>query len=328
MSAVRRRDFIAGLGSAAAWPRAAHAQQRANPTIGYLGSVSYNADARIFTAAFLQGLKEGGYVEGQNVTIECRWAEGHADRLPALARDLIDRVAVIATYDTASSLVAKAGTTTIPIVFATGADPVKFGLVASLARPGGSVTGVTFLVNALGSKRLGLLRALVPAAATFGFLVDPSNPNSAPETADMRTAANLIGRKLVVLGASSANEIDVAFATFAEQRVDALVVAAHAFLGGESRQLVELALRHGLPTISYNREFAAAGGLMSYGGSLIESVRQQGIYTGRILKGDKPGDLPVQQVTRFEMVLNLKTAKALGLAIPPTLLAIADEVIE
>jgi putative ABC transport system substrate-binding protein len=325
---MRRREFIAGIGSAAvAWPVVARAQLRASPMIGYLGSVSYDADSR-YMAAFIQGLKESGYVEGQNVAIEYRWAEGHSDRLPTLARDLGDRVAVIATYDTASALAAKAGTTTIPIIFATGADPVKVGLVASLARPGGNVTGVSFLVNSLGSKRLELLRVLVPAAATFGFLIDPSNPNAESETADMQAAVDLLRHKLVVLGVSNANEIEAVFAKLIQQRVDALAVAGHALFERGSQQLAESALRHRMPAIYAFRDTAAAGGLMSYGGNLTEAFRQQGIYTGRILKGEKPADLPVQQVTRFEMVMNLKTAKALGLTVPETLMAVADEVIQ
>jgi putative ABC transport system substrate-binding protein len=323
---MRRRDFVTLLGGAAAWPLAAHAQQRTNQTVGYLGSVSSNNAPDV--AAFLQGLREGGFVEGQNIAIEYRWAQGHPDRLPALAHDLVNQVAVIATYDTASALAAKAETTAVPIVFSTGADPVRFGLVASLARPGGNVTGVTSLTNVLGAKRLTLLHELVPAAVTLGFLVDPSNPNAAPETADMQQAANLLGEKLMVREASTAGEIETAFASIVSQRVDALVIAGHAFLGGRSQQLAELALRYRMPTISYTRDFAVAGGLMSYNGSFTETYRQQGIYTARILRGEKPDSLPVQQVTRFEMILNLKTAKALGLTVPNTIHVSADEVIE
>jgi len=325
---MRRREFIAGLGAAATSPLVARAQQRTHPTIGYLGSVSLDENSRLYMAAFLQGLKESGYVEGQNCAIEYRWAEGRSDRLPALVHDFVDRTAVIATYDTASALAAKAATTTLPIVFAIGGDPIKFGLVASLARPGENVTGVSFLVNALGSKRLGLLRELVPTAATFGFLVDPSNPNAAPETADMQSAADVLGHKLVVLGASTVHEIDVAFAAAVAQRVDALAVAAHAFLLAGSQQLADSALRHRLPTIYAFRESAKAGGLLSYGGSLAEAFRQQGIHVARVLKGEKPAELPIQQVTKFEMILNLRTAKTLGLAVPNILLVTADEVIE
>jgi putative tryptophan/tyrosine transport system substrate-binding protein len=325
---MRRRDFLTLLGGAtAAWPLAARAKQGV-PVVGYLGSVSHPEPNT--AASFLQGLREGGYVEGQNVEIEYRWADGHGDRLSTLAADLVRRpVATIATYDTASALAAKAETTTIPIVFATGADPVRFGLIANLARPSGNVTGVTFLANTLGSKRLGLLRELVPTASAFGFLIDPTNPNAEPEAADMQAAAKLLGYKLLVVRASTAKEIDAAFTSLTQQQIDALAVAGHAFFGAEqSQQLAELALRHRLPTIYAFRSSAATGGLMSYGGSQTEAYRQQGILVARILKGEKSADLPVQQVTRFELVINLKAAMALGLAVPPTLLAIADEVIE
>jgi putative tryptophan/tyrosine transport system substrate-binding protein len=323
---IGRREFITLLGGAAACPLASRAQQ-GGPVVGYLGSVAHPNPGH--AAAFLHGLKEGSYVEGQNVAIEYRWADSHADRLSALAADLARRrVAAIATYDTASALAAKAETTNIPIVFAIGGDPVQFGLVASLARPLGNITGVSFLANTLGSKRLGLLRELVPTASAFGLLVDPSNPNAEPETADMQAAANLLGYRLVVMRASTAQEVDAAFASLIQQRVDAIAVAGHAFLAGQSQQLVELALRHRLPTIYALRESAAAGGLMSYGGSETEAFRQQGILTARVLMGEKPADLPVQQVTRFELVLNLKTAKSMDLEIPSGVLAIADEVIE
>ena len=325
---MRRREFIAGAGATAAWPIAARAQQPAVPVVGYLASVSAHDIEPSTATAFLQGLEEGGYRGGQSVVIEYRGADGRSDRLPALARNLVGRASVIATYDTASALAAKAATTAIPIIFATGADPIRFGLVTSFARPAGNITGVSFLGNVIGSKRLGLLRELVPKATTFGFLIDPSNPNAGPEAADMQTAANLLGYKLVISEAKTASEIDASFMTFISQRVDVLVVLAHAFFGGRSRQLADLALRDRLPTISYTPEFTAAGGLMSYGGDMTEAYRQQGIYTARILKGAKPAELPVQQVTRFKMVLNLKTAKALGLEIAPGLLAIADEVIE
>jgi putative ABC transport system substrate-binding protein len=324
---IKRRQFIAGLAGAAAWPVAARAQQPTNLTIGFLASrpdfdTSYNM------AAFLRGLKESGYVDGQNVAIEYRSAENHFDALPALARELVRRAALIATYDTASALAAKGATSTIPIVFSVGADPIKIGLVASLARPGGNITGVSFLGNALGSKRLELLRELVPSAATFGFLVDPSNPNAKPETADMQSAADALGHNLVIVSAESVTEIDSAFAKLVAQRIDALAVAAHVFFGGRSQQLAELALRDRLPTIFAFRDSAVAGGLMSYGGSGTEAFHQQGIYAARILKGERPADLPVQQVTRFEMVLNLKTAKTLGVAVPQSILLSADEVIE
>jgi len=326
---MRRRDFIAALGGAAAtWPLAARAQQQPLPVIGFLAGGSPDAYSRL-TAAFLQGLKETGYVERQNVAIEYRWAEDHYDRLPALAADLVHReVAVIATFDTASSLAAKAATATIPIVFSMGADPVKIGLVNNLARPGGNITGMSHLINALSSKRLSLLRELVPTARTFGLLVDPTNPNTKFETADMQTAVNLLGYKLVVGSASTASEVDTAFTNLVQQGIDALAVAAHAFFLGEGHQLAELALHHRVPAIYGFHEQAVAGGLISYGGSLAEAYYQAGTYTGRVLKGDKPADLPVQIPTKFELVINLRTAKALGLTIPSGVLAIADEVID
>jgi putative ABC transport system substrate-binding protein len=269
-------------------------------------------------------------VDRQNVEIEYRWAEDHYDRLPVLAADLVHReVAVIATFDTASSLAAKTATATIPVVFAMGADPIKIGLVNNLARPSGNVTGMSHLINALSSKRLGFLRELLPTAATFGLLVDPTNPNTKFETADMQAAVDLLGYKLVVAGASTASEVDAAFTKLVQQRIDALAVAGDGFfLGDRSRQLAELALHHRVPAIYAFRETATAGGLISYGGSLTEAYHQAGIYTGRILKGDKPADLPVQTPTKFELVINLRTAKALALTIPPGLFSIADEVIE
>jgi putative tryptophan/tyrosine transport system substrate-binding protein len=326
---MRRREFIALFGgTATAWPLVARSQQLAIPVIGFLAGGSPSAYSRI-TAAFLQGLKQSGYAERQNVAIEYRWAEDHYDRLPGLAADLVRReVAVIATFDTASSLAAKAATATIPIVFTTGADPVKIGLVNNLARPGGNVTGMSHLINALSSKRLGFLRELVPTARTFGLLVDPTNPNAELETADMQAAVDLLGYKLVVGKASTASEVDAAFTNLVEQRIDALAVAAHAFFLGDSNQLAALALHDRIPAIYAFREDALAGGLISYGGSLTEAYHQAGISTGRILQGDKPADLPVQTPTKFELVINLKTAKALGLTIPAGVLSIADEVIE
>jgi putative tryptophan/tyrosine transport system substrate-binding protein len=325
---VKRREFITVLGGTAVWPFATRAQQRQIPVIGFLAGASPDAYSRI-TAAFLQGLKETGYVERQNVAIEYRWAEDHYDRLPALAADLVHReVAVIATVDTASSLAAKAATAMIPIVFSMGADPVKIGLVDNLARPGGNVTGMSHLINALSSKRLSLLHELVPTASTFGLLVDPTNPNAKFETADMQAAVDLLRHKLVVGSASTASEVDTEFTKLVQQQIDALAVAAHAFFLVDSHQLAALALHHRVPAIYAFREDALAGGLISYGGSLAEAYHQAGIYTGRILKGDKPADLPVQTPTKFELVINLKTAKELGLTIPSGVLAIADEVIE
>jgi putative ABC transport system substrate-binding protein len=303
-------------------------QQQPIPVIGFLAGGTPDAYSRI-TEAFLQGLKETGYVERQNVAIEYRWAEDHYDRLPALAADLVhSEVAVIATFDTASSLAAKAATATIPIVFSMGADPVKIGLVNNLARPDGNITGMSHLINALSSKRLSLLRELVPTARTFGLLVDPTNPNTEFETADMQAAVNLLGYKLVVGSASTASEVDTEFTNLVQQQIDALAVAAHAFFLGVGQQLAELALHHRVPAIYAFHEDAVAGGLISYGGSLAEAYHQAGTYTGRILKGYKPADLPVQTPTKFELVINLRTAKALGLTIPAGVLAIADEVID
>ena len=327
---MKRREFITLLGGAAsAWPLAARAQQATMPVIGLLAGASPDAYSAA-TTPFLQGLKETGYVERRNVAIEYRRAEDHYERLPVLATDLVHReVAVIATFDTASSLAAKAATAMIPIVFSMGADPIKIGLVNNLARPGGNVTGMSHLINALSSKRLGLLRELVPTAATFGLLVDPTNPNAEFETADMQAAVDLLGYKLVVASASTGSEVDTAFTKLVQQRIDALAVAAHGFfLGDRSHQLAELALRYRVPVIYAWRDSAIAGGLISYGGSVTEAYHQAGIYTGRILKGDKPADLPVQTPTKFDLVINLRTANTLGLTIPPGILAIADEVIE
>jgi putative ABC transport system substrate-binding protein len=319
---MRRREFIAGLGSAAAWPVVARAQQAAVPVIGYLVSGSAELDYKIITVPFLQGLKETGYVEGQNVAVEYRYAENQFDRLPALATDLVRRrVAVIVTSGLAATLAAKAATTTIPIVFATGGDPVALGLVASLNRPGANVTGIATLQAELGPKRLQLLRELLPNAGRFGVLVDPANPAIQSLIADLQTAARTLGLQLVVVNARTDSDLETAFATFSQQRVGAVLLYT-------STQLAALAARHALPAIYLIREFALAGGLMSYGGSQGYINHQAGIYTGRILKGEKPANLPVEQATKLELVINLKTAKALGLTIPETLLATADEVIE
>jgi putative tryptophan/tyrosine transport system substrate-binding protein len=330
---MRRREFITLLGgtaaSSVAWPLAARAQQPTTPMIGVLNAGSAAAQTS-YTAALLQGLKETGHVDGRSLTIEYRYAAFQNERLPALAADLVQhRVGVIAALGgPASAIAAKAATATIPIVFVTGGDPVKLGLVASLNRPGGNITGVSFLTNALGSKRLELLLGLMPTAAAIGFLIDPTNPNTELEVTDMLAAANALKRKLLIVRASTESEVDAAFASLVQQRADALIVAAQAFFTSRSDQVLALTQRHALPTIYQTRQLVVAGGLMSYGTSVTDAHRQAGIYAGRILKGEKPADLPVMQSTRFELVINLKTAKALGLDVPPTLLALADEVIE
>jgi putative ABC transport system substrate-binding protein len=325
---MRRREFITLLGGAAAWPRAARAQQ-AMPVIGFLHPSSAEPFAREMLG-FRKGLGEAGYVEGQNLIIEYRWAEDQYDRLPALAAELVSRrVSVLATASaTAAALAAKAATPTIPIVFAIGADPVQFGLVASFNRPGGNVTGISFLSNELVAKQLELLRECVPTASELGLLVNPRNPNAESDTSHAEAAAGSLGRKLHVVYASAERDLSTAFATLIEQRVAALVVVPDALLISQRKQLASLAAAHAMPTMYSNRAYSDAGGLMSYGASQFEAYRQVGIYVGRILKGEKPADLPVQQPTKFELIINLKTAKALGLTLPPTLFALADEVIE
>jgi len=325
---IRRRDFITLLGGAAAWPLAARAQ-RALPVVGYLSGQS-PAESANSLAAFRQGLNDTGYVEHRNVGIEYRWAQNQNDRLPAFAADLVRlQVSVIAAIGgVVGALAAKAATATIPIVFLAGSDPVKLGLVSSFNRPGGNVTGVSFLVAELGSKRLDLLHQLVPAATTIGFLVNPTGPTSQPEMTDVQTAARVLGLHLHVENASDERAVDAAFARFVQQRVNALLVLSDAFFNDQRDRLVALAARHALPAIYPNRSAVEGGGLMSYGPSLTDVYRQCGVYTGRILKGEKPADLPVVQPTKFEFVINLKTAKALGLDVPVKLLALADEVIE
>jgi putative tryptophan/tyrosine transport system substrate-binding protein len=327
---VRRRQFISLLGGAAsAWPLAARAQQKAMPLIGYLSSGSASSVGPNLPA-FHQGLGETGYVEGQNLAIDYRWAEGSYDRLPASVADLVGRnVDLIVAGGGPSALAAKSATSTIPIVFLIGIDPVATGLVASLARPGGNLTGISLLINELMPKRLELLSELAPRASAIALLVNPTSSVAAERiTRDLQEAARAKGVQLHILKASTESEIDAAFATLVRLQAGALVVGADVFFNSRREQFVALASRHAVPAIYQGREFALAGGLITYGTSLQAVYREVGTYAGRILKGAKPADLPVQQPTKFELVINLKTAKALGLNVPPSLLARADEVIE
>jgi putative ABC transport system substrate-binding protein len=327
---MRRREFIAGLGGAAAWPLAARAQQPVLPVVGLVTARSADASAGA-AAAFRKGLGETGYVEGQNVTVEYHWLEGQFDRLPALTADLVRRrVAVIPTPGSRpAAIAAKAATATIPIVFGVGDDPVKLGLIANLARPGGNATGINFFTQEVGAKRLGLLHELVPKAVRVAVLLNPANATTAETTLrDVQEAARAIGLQIHVLNATTIREIDAAFATLARERPDALFVAGDGFFVSRGVQFAILAARDRIPAAYGDRDTVAAGGLMSYGTEVAGSFHQVGIYTGNILKGAKPADLPVVQSTKFEFVINLGTARALGLAIPETLLATADEVIE
>jgi putative ABC transport system substrate-binding protein len=324
---VNRRELITLIGgAAAAWSSAARAQQPAMPVVGFLRSASL-ADVAHLVAAFRRGLQETGYTEGQNVAIEYRSAEDHLDRLPALVDDLIRRsVAVIVGNHNA--LAAKAATTAVPIIVVTGADPVRDGLVASINRPGANVTGVSFLAIELGPKRLDLLRQLVPNAATIAMLAYPDTPDTEAERRDVQAAAQAIGQQLIVLDIKSDRDIETAFATLVQRGASAMLAGIGSFTFSHRERIVTLAAKHAIPTIYGSREYVAAGGLMSYSTSIPDAYRQAGIYTGRILKGEKPADLPVMEPTKFELIINLKTAKALGLDVPDKVLALANEVIE
>jgi putative ABC transport system substrate-binding protein len=327
---VKRRTFIAGLGSAAAWPVATRAQQSAMPAVGFINLSSADASAGK-AAAFRRGLGELGYVDNQNVAVEYHWLEGQSDRLPALVADLVRRrVAVIATPGTLNAATAaKAATATIPIVFGVGDDPVRLGLVDSLARPGGNATGINFFAQEVDAKRLALLHQLVPKAIRVAVLVNPSNARSAETILrQVHEAARAIGLQIDRLNATTIGEIDAGFVTFARDRPDGLFVAADGFFVSRRVQIATLTARDRIPAVYGERDFVAAGGLMSYGTDIVDSFRQVGVYVGKILKGAKPSDLPVVQSTKFELVINLTTAKALGLTIPETLLATADEVIQ
>jgi ABC-type uncharacterized transport system substrate-binding protein len=325
---MRRRELIILVGGAVSWPIAARAQQSAMPVVGFLNGSSPAGYARM-VAAFREGLKETGYIEGQNVAIEYRWAEGDFDRLPALAADLVRRqVSVIAATSTPANLVAKNATSTIPIVFTTATDPVQIGLVTSLNQPGGNVTGVTQTNVEMAPKRLQLLHELVPTASVIALLVNPANPTVGEMTKELQAAARTLGLELHVLNASTEHDFDGVFAKLIQLRVGGLVISGGPFFASRSEQLAALALHHAVPTIYQDREFAVAGGLLSYGTDPTETYRLAGIYTGRVLKGDKPADLPVQQATKVELFINLKTAKTLGVIVPNTLIGRADELIE
>jgi putative ABC transport system substrate-binding protein len=326
---MKRREFITLIGGVAvAWPLAAHAQQQTLPVIGFMSGRSADAGS-VVAAAFRQGLQGTGYVADRNVAIEYRWADNQVDRLPAIAAELVGRpVSVIAVFGTVPARTAKAASTTIPIVFMTADDPVAVGLVASLNRPGENVTGVSFVSATLGTKRLEMLRALAPKTDLIAVLLDPNSSESQNQSRDVQEAARALGQRIVVLNAGTASEIDTVFTALVQQRVGALLVSGSPTFGSRHKQLVALATRHTLPTMYATREYTTAGGLISYGASILDAYHQAAIYVGRILKGDRPSDLPVLQPTKFELVINLKTARALGLEIPDKLLALADEVIE
>jgi putative tryptophan/tyrosine transport system substrate-binding protein len=326
---MKRREFLGVLGTAAAWPLAARAQQGATPVVGFLNSGSPGSFPHN-VREFHQGLREAGFVEGRNVAIEYGWAEDRTDRLPAMAADLVRRQVVVIFANGPAALPAKAATATIPIVFATAADPVEVGLVGSLNRPGGNLTGVTTLNVEVGPKQLQLLHELVPSAKIIAVLVNPNSPGAEVQTRDLPMVAGGLGLQLHVLHASAERDVEAAFANLLQLRAGALMIAQDAFFGSQSQsaQLATLTVRYAVPAIHTLREFTAAGGLMSYGASFMDAYRLAGLYTGRILKGEKPGELPVQQATKLKLIINLKTAKALGLEVPPTLLARADEVIE
>ena len=326
---MRRRSFITLLGgAAAAWPLAASAQQSAMPVIGFLSPISLDTSADRLRG-FRQGLRESGYIEGDNVTIAYRWGENQMDRLPELAADLVRRrVSVIAAFATAPAFAAKAATTTIPIVFLAPEDPVRFGLVASLARPDGNLTGINLFTGELSAKRLEILREMVPGATHVAVLINPTNPTMETTVRDVEAAARAMGLQVQVFNASTSREIDAAFASFDRERPDAVFVSLDAFLNSRRAQLVNLASRHALPATFSNRDVAEIGGLMSYGTDIADAFRQVGVYTGRILKGAKPAELPVVQASKFELVINHQTARMLGLIVPDKLLATADEVIE
>jgi len=326
---IRRRELISLIGGAAVWPLTTRAQQLAMPVVGFVNSVSPGGGSYPPLPAFLSGLGETGFVEGRNVAIEYRWAEGHYERLPALIADLVQRnVSVIAATSTSAAVAAKPATSTIPIVFEMGSDPVELGLVASLSRPGGNVTGVINLTVELGSKQLGLLHELVPRTTVIAALINPNFAGTEKQLRDWEAAARALGLQLILLRASTEREIETAFTTMARQSVGALLVSIDTFFIAQRNQIVALAARHAIPAVYELRDFAVAGGLMSYGTDLADAYRQAGLYTGRILKGEKPADLPVQRSTKFEFVINFKTAKTLGIEVPNSMQLLATEVIE